>query len=116
VKKLFLRAGVAVAAIPLALVVLPGVALATGSSASCTGDSCSVSADGFPGGTISIDADTGGSGTALWGLTGPNGFRCSTTFTAAGGVRSWTCSRAPAGHYSATVAGPAGPAVIGIRW
>jgi hypothetical protein len=92
------------------------MAHAAGSSASCTGNLCSVSADGFPGGTISIDADTGGSGNASWRLSGPNGYRCSTTFSAAGGVRSWTCSGAPRGNYNATVIGPTGPSVIGIRW
>ena len=115
-KRSFIRAAAVLATTPLVLVLAAGVAFAAGSSAGCTGSSCSVSGHGFPGGTLSIDADTGGSGTALWAVDGPNGYRCSTRFSAAGGVRSWTCRGVPAGTLFATVAGPAGPSVIGIRW
>ncbi|WP_018787089.1 hypothetical protein [Micromonospora sp. CNB394] len=45
---------------------------------------------------------------AIWGISGPNGYKCSTTFPAAGGVRSWFCYNAPKGTLNATVSGPAG--------
>jgi hypothetical protein len=116
VKRSFIRTAAILVAIPPVIVLSAEAALAAGSSASCTGSTCQVSGNGFPGGTVSVDADTGGSGTALWAVDGPRGYRCSTRFSAAGGVRSWTCSGVPAGNLTATVVGPAGPSVIGIRW
>ncbi|MFI5837209.1 hypothetical protein ACIA5A_26400 [Micromonospora sp. NPDC051300] len=115
-RKALVRTGSVIAAVSLVVGAFPQVALAAGSSANCTGATCQTSGYGFPGGTVSIDADTGGTGTAIWGINGPNGYKCSTTFSAAGGVRSWVCYNAPKGTLNATVSGPAGPSVVGIRW
>ena len=110
------------AAIAAGVALAPNAASAAplaGASRTCpTANVCAVTASGFPGGTISVDADVTGSGTGTWNLFGPNGFKCSASFPASGGVRSWTCAGAPAGSYNATVTPnvPAQTLAIGIRW
>ena len=117
--KTIVRASVigAVAAAMLAL--LPAAAFAVGNSRMCPAANwCAVKATGFPGGTISVDADSGGRGTANWVMYGPNGYKCSRSFPASQAIASWSCNNAPAGTYSATVT-PGEPGqrlAIGIRW
>ncbi|MDI6098857.1 hypothetical protein QLQ12_09620 [Actinoplanes sp. NEAU-A12] len=98
---------------------LASPALAAGNSAVCHSASiCKVSASGFPGGTISVDADASARGTGRWILTGPIGYRCSKDFPQHGPVRSWSCANAPAGRYTAQVTPDQGlhTLKIGIRW
>jgi hypothetical protein len=97
---------------------LPQSALAAGASNHCSLRTCTVTARNFPGGTISVDADSGGtSDTAFWGLTdgtSPNP-RCSVSFPTNDPPRSWTCSGIHSGTVTVILTGPA-PLSIGVRW
>ncbi|WP_370943636.1 hypothetical protein AB5J62_31565 [Amycolatopsis sp. cg5] len=101
------------------LMLLPGAAFAGPASHTCprVGErECATLATGFPGGTISVDADSHGNGTASWEIRGVNtGFRCSASFEMAAGPQSWVCRNAPADDYAGVVRGY-GPLNIGIRW
>jgi hypothetical protein len=115
-----LRAVVAVGIVGGTLVALPAPALAAPASNWCPATICQVRATGFPGGTISIDADAHVAvdrvnRRANWSLQGPNGFGCRGSFMEADPPRSWTCRNAPRGSYYAAVTGNA-PTAIGIRW
>ena len=97
---------------------LPQMAFAAGASNTCSLRVCPVTGRNFPGGTISVDADSGGTAdTAFWALTDSTSPspRCSATFSTNGGVRSWTCSGVHSGTVTAILTGPA-PLAIGVRW
>ncbi|MCE7002242.1 hypothetical protein LWC34_05280 [Kibdelosporangium philippinense] len=99
-----------------AFVMTPLAAFAGGNSNTCSGSSCSVEASGFPGGTLSVDADVHGSGGAEWVVFSGDRLACRTNFAAGDPPRSWVCNNVPAGHLQASVSGPAGPSNIGLRW
>jgi hypothetical protein len=119
VRKLLLRAAAIGAVLSGTLMVLPGTAMAFGASRTCATPTCSIDASGFPGGQISVDADTHGIGNSSWVLFRIATFPvpvCSANFAATDPPRSWVCNSLPAGSYVASVSGPAGPTNIGIRW
>jgi hypothetical protein len=99
-----------------ALVMSPLAASAGGNSRTCPGSSCPVEAGGFPGGSLSVDADVHGSGGAEWVVFSNDRLACRSNFDASSGPRSWVCNNVPAGYLTASVAGPAGPSNIGLRW
>ncbi|MEQ0557921.1 hypothetical protein ABJI51_02475 [Amycolatopsis sp. NEAU-NG30] len=112
-----LRGAAATAVAGTALLLAPQAALAEPKSATCPQSYCSVvQVDGFPGGTLSVDADVHGEGKARFQVWGPNGYYCTLTFEAAAGPGSWLCFNAPAGRYAASVEGPQGSSNIGLRW
>ncbi|MEU1812419.1 hypothetical protein [Micromonospora aurantiaca (nom. illeg.)] len=111
-----MRAGVIGAIAVAGVALFPQAALAGGGSSNCTANKCSVGVADFPGGTISVDVDVSGSGTGVFVVSGPNNFKCSGSFPASGGVRSYVCRNAPAGVYAASVSGPSGPSAVGLRW
>lgn len=112
-----LRGAIATAVVGTTLVLAPQAAMAAPKSETCPQSYCSVvQVDGFPGGTLSVDADMHGDGKSLWKVWGPNGYYCSGTFEAVWGPGSWLCFDAPAGRYAASVEGPKGPSNIGLRW
>jgi len=116
--RIMLSAAAAVLVTGSALILTPSAAMAAGASKTCKFRTCPLTVRNFPGGTISVDADSGGTAdTAFWGLTdstSPNP-RCSTSFPTNGGVRSWTCSGIHAGTVTVILTGPA-PLAIGVRW
>lgn len=110
------RAGI-VGAVAIAVIGLfPFAAHAAGKSSHCLKANCSVAVTGFPGGTISVDADVSGSFPGTVVVSAPNGYRCSGVFPAPGGVRSFVCNSAPAGSIFATVMGTESPSSVGLRW
>ncbi|MBU2667943.1 hypothetical protein KOI35_30970 [Actinoplanes bogorensis] len=119
-RKMFTRLAVVGVVAAVGVSTLPQVALAAGSSNTCSFRTCSTTGRNFPGGTISIDADAGGtlggSDTGHWGLSDAGSpIRCQADFPVTGGLRSWTCTGVRAGTVTATVVGPA-PLKIGVRW
>lgn len=87
---------------------------------------CSVSTDAFPGGTISVDADTKGpartnNNVASWSIfDSGHQERCLTRFRVGGPPQSWTCPGVPRGHVDLIVnAGPPQQGYdysIALRW
>jgi hypothetical protein len=118
-RKMLARVGVVGVVAVIGASSLPQAALAAGNSNTCQIRTCSVSAPNFPGGTLSVDADAGGTtgtATAFWAVTDSNSpVQCSATFPVRSGVTSWTCSGVARGTVSATLSGPA-PLKIGLRW
>ncbi|MBP2471639.1 hypothetical protein JOF53_000511 [Crossiella equi] len=61
---------------------------------------CTVYAYNFPGGTMSIDADTCcTTGTSHWYLFEKSWRKCETDFRTEAPAQSWTCSGLPANNY-----------------
>jgi hypothetical protein len=117
VRHLMKRAGVLGLVAATVLAVAPNAAWAGGRSRSCPKDPiCELELDTFPGGLLSIDADSHGTGSAGWAVFHGLNHVCSTSFDAAAPPQSWTCSNVPAGHLRATLNGPVNPLVIGLRW
>jgi hypothetical protein len=118
-RSMFARIGAVTVVAALGVSSLPQAALAAGNSNTCQIRTCSVSAANFPGGTLSVDADAGGTtgtATAFWAVTDSNSpVQCSATFPVRNGASSWTCSGVARGTVSATLSGPA-PLKIGLRW
>lgn len=105
-----------------ASVIAPPTASAGGKSVTCATWSCFFEVDGFPGGTLSIDADarqapspppTGD--TAYWRIWGANGYTCGTGFPETDPMRSWVCHNVPAGKIRAGIEGTPYLA-MGVRW
>ncbi|MDI5980693.1 hypothetical protein [Amycolatopsis magusensis] len=116
-RKILSRGAIATAVVGAGLVLAPPMAMAGPESATCSVSDCDLfDVPGFPGGTISVDADVHGVGIGRWYVWGPNGYSCTDTFHASAGPGSWVCHNAPAGTYSALVEGPQGPSSIGLRW
>ncbi|WP_370943639.1 hypothetical protein AB5J62_31580 [Amycolatopsis sp. cg5] len=119
-RKAFTRALVTTAVVASAVAVTPQVAFAGGAHSDCPHAlTCGARVSGFPGGTISIDADSGGGGIANWSLQGTNpgnNYSCGTAFDAYAPPKSWLCTGAPPGNYSLRVQGPDAPTMAGIRW
>jgi hypothetical protein len=112
-----LRGAIAAAVVGTTLVLSAETAMAAPKSQTCPQSYCSVvEVYGFPGGTLSVDADVHGDGNARFQVWGPDGYYCSGTFQAAWGPGSWLCFNAPAGRYDAAVEGPKGSSNIGLRW
>jgi hypothetical protein len=116
-RKVFSRIAAVGVATAIGVTVLPQMAMAAGVSNSCKLRVCYVTARNFPGGTISIDADSGGTAdTAHWGISDSNSpIQCQANFSTEGGVRSWTCSGVAKGTVTMTLTGPA-PLAMGLRW
>ena len=116
-RKSVLRGVIATTVAGTALVLTSPAAMAEPKHQDCPQSYCSVvQVDGFPGGTLSVDADVHGEGKARFQVWGPNSYYCSGTFEAVWGPGSWLCFNAPAGRYAASVEGPQGPSNIGLRW
>lgn len=119
-RKALSRALVTTAVVASAIAVIPGLAFAGGQGGTCPRSlTCDARVGDFPGGTISIDADSGGGGIASWSLIGTNpgnNFSCGTAFDAYAPPQSWTCPNAPAGAYRLRVNGADAPTMAGIRW
>ncbi|MBE8523175.1 hypothetical protein ILP97_37760 [Amycolatopsis sp. H6(2020)] len=99
------------------LAVSPGTAWAGGRSKTCPKEPiCEFELDVFPGGTLSIDADAHGTGSAIWAVFHGLDHVCSTSFAAAAPPQSWNCFNVPAGHLRATLNGGDNPLNIGLRW
>ena len=119
----FMRRRVSVVAVGVLaagfIVMVPNAATAGGASTYCPAYFCTFKARGFPGGTISIDADStvrdGIDRTAYWRIWGPNGYSCGASFRDSEPPRSWVCFNAPAGTYDAAIEGRP-PATMGVRW
>ncbi|MEU3625193.1 hypothetical protein [Amycolatopsis coloradensis] len=81
---------------------------------------CATRYEWFTGGTISIDADVLGGGTAQWQLyDGSQRVVCSTYFPAIDPPRSWICNNVAAGNVSLFVQELSHTAVAthgGLRW
>lgn len=115
-------AGGAVAAVSLVGTTLAGPAAAGETTVLATRNcspapTCSFQVTGFPGGTISIDLDEYGSGTAIhrWDLiNGAGSYQCYGTYRAIDPPRSWTCSGVVGGTVT-VVAQMNGGGYIGIR-
>jgi hypothetical protein len=117
VRRVFSRIVTVGVAASIGVTVLPQVAMAAGVSNSCSIRVCNVTARNFPGGTISVDADSGGTAdTGYWAISDSNSpIQCEARFRTEGGVRSWTCSGVARGTVTMTLTGPA-PLRMGLRW
>lgn len=118
-RKILSRIGVVGVVAALGVTILPQMAMAAGSSTSCSLRVCHLTARNFPGGTISVDADSAnydGSDTAHWAVGDADSpIQCQKDFPIAGGVRSWTCSGVHSGTVTMVLTGPA-PLKMGLRW
>jgi hypothetical protein len=97
-------------------------ASAAGKSTSCAAFFCAFSVSGFPGGTISVDADArqapsppSDRTTAYWRIWGNNGYSCGTGFAETALMQSWVCHNVPAGTVFAAIEGTPYMA-MGVRW
>lgn len=119
-RKTLNRVLVTAAVVATAATVAPPAAFAGPDGRTCPRSlTCDARVGDFPGGTISIDADSGGGGIASWSLQGTNpgnNYTCGTAFDAYAPPQSWTCSNAPAGAYRLRVQGADSPTMAGIRW
>jgi hypothetical protein len=80
---------------------------------------CDLGVQGFPGGTVHVDVDAGGSDLALrrWTLYANHAKVCSESYTSNDPARSWTCTGVPGGYLSLSASKAQWQDVeVGIRW